>query len=369
MISEGLETRFRVIRAILQKDLLDAFRDSRILGILLAPVLIGLLYSFVMQDEAPQAQAKVGVVAASTTQLPRAMRSVSSDNVKLTFREVTGEQALRRLVSSGDLDIGLVVPPDFDRRAQEGGSPTLRVLTTPSPSFGGEYVAALLERSVQSLTGTTPLFHMRTVSVRGERDDLFVMNQLGPRRFMILWAVVFLALMIAVYALPTILAEEMQTRTLDSLLLIASYGDVVIAKALFGLVSTAVGAPLLLVITRVEVAAMPLFAAALALGSLCLVGIGLLLGSFLSNPNQLSTWGSFVSLPLAGGSIAMGLGLPPTAETVLLFLPTAHLTRLLSNTVAGSSVYTSTWMSWTILSGWTVVIYALVWWRLRRLEL
>lgn len=364
-----LTTRWRIILAIVQKDLADALRDSRILGALLAPLLIGLLYSFMLQDEPLRPRATVAVISAGATRLPAEIRTTAGDAVRLTFRESADVPTLRRLVAAGKADIGLALPSGFDRQVKEGGSPTVQVFLPPSPSTGGSYIAAVLERSVQSLTGRPPLFRTATVTVRGAPNSLFVMERLGMRRFMVLWALVFLTIMIAVYALPAILAEELQTGTLDALLMIASYGDVVAAKALFGLVYTGVGAPLLLAITRADVVAPASFAGALALAALVLVGLGLLLGSLLSNPNQLSTWGSLVSLPLIGGAMAIGLGLPSAVEAVLFVLPTSHMTRLLANAMAGAPVYSAAWASWSILVGWLVVAYVLVWLRLRRLEL
>lgn len=140
------------MRAILSKDLVDPLRDSRVLGALLAPVLIGVLYSFMITDQTGKPQAEVGVVTASQTRLPEVIRQQAGAAVRLSFREVGEEAELRRLVAAKKVDIGLVVRPGFDEAVKSGGSPTLRVLLPPSPSYGGDYVAPVLDRALQTLS-------------------------------------------------------------------------------------------------------------------------------------------------------------------------------------------------------------------------
>ena len=359
----------RIVRAILTKDLLEALRDSRIVVALLTPVVIGLLYSVVVKDDARKPQAKVGYVAAGKTALPQAIGQTAGSTVKLSFRLVGDEATLRRLVADKGADIGLVVPPGFDAAARKGGSPTLRVLLPPSPSYGGDYVAAILERSVQRLAGRGPAAEVVrvTVPLRRSSGDL-VLERLGIRRYLSLWATVFLLVMVAVNAVPTVLAQEVQTRTLDALLLIASYADVIIAKALFGIVYCLAGVPLMLVLTRMAPADGLGFALITLLSAVCLVGFGLLLGSLLNNPNQLNTWGTLIMVPFVGAPVVAGIGLPPAANAVLFAIPTTHTVRLGANAVVGSAIFQQTWASYAVLGGWSVVVYGLLFWRLRRME-
>jgi hypothetical protein len=366
----GVAAHARIVRAILSKDLVDALRDSRVLGALLAPVLIGLLYSFMIRDGTPKPQAKVGIVTSSQTTLDAALRQVAGRAVRLSFQQAGDEAQLRSLVAAKKVDIGLVLPPGFDAAVKGGGSPTLLVLLPPSPSYGGDYVAAALDRALQTLSQRGPPAQVTLVTVRltPSSSDL-VMTRLGMRNFFVLWSIVFLLATVAVVAVPTSITEEVQTRTLDSLLLIGSYGDVVAAKALFGVIYAIVGVPIMLVITRVHPAAPFEFALIMTLSAVSLVGIGLLLGSLLSSPAQLSTWGSLVSLPLIGAALAAGFSLPPAAQAVLFVIPTTHVTRLGVNGMAGHAVYSYAWASVAILLGWAVVMYGLVMWRLRRIEL
>ena len=366
----GLAAHVRIVGAILAKDLVDALRDSRVIGALLAPVLIGVLYSFMIRDETPKPQARVAVVTASQTTLGAAIGQVADRAVRLSFRQVGDVAELRRLVAAKKVDIGLVLPPGFDAAVKGGSSPTLRVLLPPSPSYGGDYVAAVLDRALQALSRRGPPAQVarETVPLAARSSDL-VMTRLGLRKFFVLWSIVFLLAMVAVVAVPTSITEEMQTRTLDSLLLIGFYVDIVVAKALFGILYAMVGVPIMLAITRVGPAAPLSFSLAMVLSAVSLVGMGLLLGSLLSNPAQLSTWGSLVSTPLIGAALAAGFTLPPAAEAVLFIFPTTHVTRLGVNGLAGFAIFPHAWTSYAVLLGWAVVVYGLLSWRLRRIEL
>jgi ABC-type Na+ efflux pump permease subunit len=64
------------IHAIYRKDLRDALRDSRLIIAILMPLLIGLLYSVMFNDET-KPTAKLGVVASASTQLPAAIQAAT----------------------------------------------------------------------------------------------------------------------------------------------------------------------------------------------------------------------------------------------------------------------------------------------------
>ena len=64
--------------------------------------------------------------------------------------------ALTQQVRDKNVDVGLIVPSGFDEALKGGASPKLTVILPASPSFGGDYVAAMLDRVTQSLAGQAP---------------------------------------------------------------------------------------------------------------------------------------------------------------------------------------------------------------------
>ena len=260
------------IDAIYRKDMRDALRDSRLIIAVLMPLLIGLLYSFMFKDDT-KPTAKLGVVTSASTQLPAALQAATKPAMVLKVQSFADQAALTRQVRDKNVDVGLVVPSGFDEALKGGSPPTLKVILPASPSFGGDYVAAMLDRVTQSLAGQAPVVTIARVTLPatpGTSDSVF--TALGPRKVFVLVAVILMIAMIAVYALPAVLTEETEKRTMEALTLIASGAEVIVAKSLFGLTYCVISVPLMLAVTRVVPEDVALFVVASGLTSVALVG-------------------------------------------------------------------------------------------------
>ena len=356
------------VTAIYRKDLRDALRDSRLIMAILMPLLIGLLYSFMFKDDTRPA-AKLGVVASTSTQLPAALQAATKAALQLQVQSFADAAALTQQVRDKKVDVGLIIPGGFDAALRSGASPKLTVILPASPSFGGDYVAAVLDRVTQSLAGQVPAATIARVVLpakAGSSDSAF--DALGARKAFVLVAVILMLAMIAVYALPAVLTEETEKRTVEALTLIASDAEVIIAKSLFGLTYCVISVPLMLVITRVAPENVPLFVVDVVLTSVALVGLGLLLGGLMRTQTQLNTWSSVALIPLIVPAIIVGLPVPGWVEAIVSVLPTAQTMRLGVNALAGRQLFGAEWLSVAIIVGWAVAGYGLVWWRLSRQE-
>lgn len=356
------------VDAIYRKDLRDALRDSRFIIALLMPLLIGLLYSFMFEDDT-RPTAKLGVVAQTSTQLPAALEEATKTSLQLEVQSVADAAALTQQVRDKKVDVGLIVPSGFDAALTSGASPKLTVVLPASPSFGGDYVAAILDRVTQSVAGQAPAASITRVvlpATAGTSDS--ALAALGTRKTFVLVAVILLLAMIAVYALPAVLTEETEKRTVEALTLIASDAEVIVAKALFGLTYCVISVPLMLVITRVVPENILLFVADVVLTSVTLVGLGLLLGGLMRTQTQLNTWSTVALIPLIVPAIIVGLPVPGWVEAIVSVLPTAQTMRLGVNALTGRQLFGAEWLSFAIILGWAVVGYGLVWWRLSRQE-
>ena len=356
------------VNAIYRKDLRDAMRDSRLIIALLMPLLIGLLYSFMFKDDT-KPTAKLGVVASTSSQLPAALQAATKAALQLKVQSFADQAALEQQVRDENVDIGLIVPSGFDQALKGGASPTLTVILPASPSFGGDYVAAMLDRVMQALAGQAPAATIaREVlpATAGSSDSAFI--ALGARKVFVLVAVILMLAMIAVYALPAVLTEETEKRTVEALTMIASDAEVIVAKSLFGLTYCVISVPLMLAITRVVPENVALFVVDIVLTSVTLVGLGLLLGGLMRTQTQLNTWSTVALIPLMAPAIVIQLPLPSWAEAIVSVLPTAQTMRLGVNALAGRQLFGAEWLSVAIIAGWAVAAYGLVWWRLSRQE-
>jgi ABC-2 type transport system permease protein len=356
------------VDAIYRKDLRDARRDSRLIIAILMPLLIGVLYSFMFKDDT-KPTAKLGVVASASSQLPAALQAATHAALRLQVQSFADKSALAQQVRDENVDVGLIVPNGFDAALKGGASPKLTVILPASPSFGGDYVAAMLDRVTQSLAGQAPAATIaREVlpATAGSSDSAFI--ALGARKVFVLVAVILMLAMIAVYALPAVLTEETEKRTVEALTLIASDAEVIVAKSMFGLTYCVISVPLMLVITRVVPENVALFVVDIVLTSVTLVGLGLLLGGLMHTQTQLNTWSTVALIPLMAPAIVIQLPLPGWVEALVSVLPTAQTMRLGVNALAGRQLFGAEWLSVAIILGWGVAAYGLVWWRLSRQE-
>ncbi len=368
-----MRRHFDIVGAILTKDLRDALRDSRVLVALLMPLGLGLLYSVAFGNETPKPKVKVAYVAARTTALPPAIRSAGQAAVKLTFVPAANDAAVHSLVAAKKADVGLIVPAGFDQAvvaaaARPGAPPPpLTVLLPRSSTFGGDYVAALLDQIVRGMAGQRQAVSITIEKVSpNQLSTQDVAAVIGVRKVFILISIIILLAMIAAYAVPAVLVEENEKRTMEALTMIASYPDVMAAKSLFGIIFIVVSVPIMLVVTRGAPVQVAGFVAATVLTAVTLVGLGLMFAGFMRSQTQLNSWSSVLMLPLLAPAFTVGLSTPPAVNAVLFVLPTSQTMRLLVNAFAGRDLFGDAWLSYLILAAWAVAAYSVLWWQLDR---
>ena len=356
----------RMVLTIFRKDLLDAIRDSRVLVALLVPLGIGLFYNVTFDDEDTQTRATLAYASPDQTRLPEVLLDVVGDAVEVTVRREASAEEVRRLVEAEHADLGVVLPAGFDAATAGGGTPTLTLVQPASPGLGADFVAASLDPALRRLAGQAPPATIQVAAVGAEEET--AVERLGLRRWAVLSSVMFLIAMIGLLAVPVILAEEAERKTLDALTMIASYGDVIAAKALVGLCYVAVSVPLLLGLTGLSPDDVPTFAGTTLALSATLIGFGLLLGGIFRNANQINTWSGFLLLPVITPVFLVGLPMPRLVDIILAALPTSQATRLAMNGLSGEALFGNAALSYAVILAWGVAAYALLWWRLARRE-
>jgi ABC-2 type transport system permease protein len=193
-----------------------------------------------------------------------------------------------------------------------------------------------------------------------------LLDRIGLRTWSVIVAIVLMISMVSLLVVPVVLAEEAERKTLDALVLIASYVDVIIAKALLGLTYIAVMVPLLLRITDISVDSAPAFLATVALLSVSLLGFGLLIGSLFRNANQLNTWSGVILIPVVAPAFAVGIPAPAFVRSLAAVTPTGQAMKLLLNSATGEKLYSNIAISIAIICLWAVVAYGLLLGDMRR---
>ncbi len=355
----------RRIAAIYVKDLLDAVRDARILITLLTPLLIGIFYSFAFSDtDMPSATLVVNDPGGSA--LVQQISDAVSGSVDLSIDQVDSADAARQRIADDDADVGLVIPAGFDAAIAAGESPDLQVLLSASSSIGGQYVLATLDPVLRSMAGQQLPANVTVDAVELDPANLTIIDKMSMRTWSIVLSLVLMISMVSMLAIPIILAEETEKKTIDALVLVSSYGEVVIAKALLGGTYVVIMTGILLGITRLRPVDTALFLLAMILLSASLLGFGLLLGSVFKSATQLNTWSGLLLIPAIIPASLIGMGLPAMIDRIAGFTPTGAGMKLLTNAFSETEVFANQWQSVIVLLVWIAVFYALLLWQLSR---
>ena len=353
--------------AIFRKDAVDALKDARIVVSLIVPIGLGLLYNSIFPEEGLQA-VKLGYHAADASAILEGIKSQAGDAVDLRVREIADEAEARALIAAGDIDVGLIVPAGIDAALRQGQTPTVVLIAQQPPGSGEAFVGRAVDRTMRQLAGQPPVAVVRVERVRSGVADTAALEDLGTRRFFVLATVVMLIAMIGMLAVPVILTEEMERKTLDALLLVARQSEVIAAKSLVGLLYVAIGVPLMFVLTRLEVHDWPTLVLSTSLLAVVLVALGLLIAGVFKNATRVYTWSSLFVLLAFGPALAVGLPIPQWADAAVRATPTAAGMRLMINGVADHALFGDAWVDYTVLILWAAVSFALVRWQLAQRE-
>src|SRR5207302_3114761 len=132
----------------------------------------------------------------------------------------------RQLVVSQDVDAAFVLPADVDDAVRQGRRPTIAIIQPTNGNRAATFLSASLEAGLRALAGQPAIANVAVELVQAGSTEAGVLGELGPRRYFVLATIVMMLGMIAVLVVPILLTEEAEQKTLDALLLVASYGEV-----------------------------------------------------------------------------------------------------------------------------------------------
>ncbi|HEY7625314.1 MAG TPA: ABC transporter permease [Candidatus Limnocylindria bacterium] len=359
--------RLENILAIFRKDAVDALRDARIAVSLLVPIGLGLLYNSIFPEER-LLTVKLAYHADDTSAILAGIREQTGSTVDLRVREVADEAAARAALADRSADVALIVPRGSDAAIRQGQAPSLLLIGQDPPGTGETFVARALDQTVRTMAGQRPAAQVRVERVHSGIAETAGLEELGTRRFFVLATVVMLIAMVGLLAVPVILTEEMEKKTIDALLLVAKQSEVITAKSLVGLLYVALGVPLMMALTRLEIRQPVTFVAGALLLSVVLVGIGLLLAGVFRTATRVYTWSSLFVLVAFVPSLVVGLPVPTWADVAAQAIPTGQGMRLMLNGIAEHELFPNSWIAYAVLVVWAVATFGLLRWQLGRRE-
>ena len=351
----------RIIWAITSKDMLDAIKNKTTLSILLSVLFIVVIYQLLPKFEHPSDLPTVLVYDAGASDLLAALKR--SPNLDV-YTGYTSQAQLERKLIAGDIpELALTIPPAFDQ-AVESGEPLLLegyVQHWVSDSDAAQ-LKAQTEHEISRLVGQPASIHLEGNLVYPTPDS-------GGRSFLTSLAVLISVTMIGVGLAPHLMVEEKQTRTLDALLVSpARSSHLVIAKALTGLSYCLIAATVVLLVNANLVLHWGLAVAAVILGSLFTVSVGLLLGSLVGAKPVLPIW-SMMALTVLMLPLFLAIMkdlLPSAATTIMAWIPTVTLSRVLRGSFSRDLASMAFSLELLVVAACTVAMMGCVAWTVRR---
>jgi len=362
--------RPRIIATLFRKDIVDGLRESRVLISLLTPIILAVLYNTLFPED-KVFEAKVAYAGPENSAIVQTMvtRAATGQSVHLTLRHVGDANEARGLVASKEVDVAFVLPEGVDEAIKAGRTPSIGLIEPEVASSASSFVESSLQIAARTLADQKPPATIVTESVKtGGSADQGVMGQMGPRKYFVLATIVMMLGMISMLAVPIMLTEESEKKTLDALLLVGSYLEVIVSKALVGLAYVGLSVALMLALTRLRPEDMATFVAGTGILALALIGIGLLIGGLFRSAQQVYSWSSLMLLPVIGPAFAVGLPVPDALDKLFKALPTSQGMRIMANGLAGKPLFADVWLSYAVLLGWVAAMYGLLAWRLSRRE-
>ena len=278
----------RVILAITLKDSMDAVRNRTLLSILVGVLLVVALFRALpaFQDEGKPALAVVDPGRSGVVD-----RWAESGQFEL-HRTASRQELEDFLGGEETAALGLLLPPDLDQQVQSETPLVLEGYVDHWVSDSdADALRATTEAQLSALTG-------RPVRIEVSNDAVFT-HPRGLRpvttSFLMVYALVVVGLMIA----PNLIVEEKELKTMEVLLISpAGAGQIVLAKALTGLLYCLLAAGLVLAASAPTVVHWDIALLAALCGALFTVSLGLLLGVILNARQLLIVWSTVLMIPL-----------------------------------------------------------------------
>jgi ABC-2 type transport system permease protein len=267
----------RRVAILLRKEVVHGSKGFLFIFALVMPVILSLVLSLLF-GTLFSGKPTLGIADLGTSQLVPKAKALDS----LIFREYASAPELRNAVGAGAVDMGLVLPSDFDRLMQQWDLATLDVYVWGESLLKNRLLLgstiAVLIREVEGQEVPVEI----VATTVGEGESI-------PWEQRILPVIVLMAVLMGGSLVPaTSLVEEKQKRTLTAVTLTpTTVGEVLLSKGLLGFGLSLLVALVVLFLNRAFGAQPVLLVGVLALGAIMAAAFGVLLGVLVKDINTL----------------------------------------------------------------------------------
>lgn len=327
-----MKLSFTRLFAILLKELQQLRRDRLTFGMIVGiPILQILLFGYAINTDVRHLSAAVADQAA--TQLSRRLiADMQATQVIDVIRTVNGGAELKTLLDRGEINIGILIPPDFERRLQQRERRAAQLLIDGSDP--------IILSTAQALTKMT--FNQREGEKSNARMELFeVRNYYNPERrssvFVVPALIGVILTMTMVLFTAVAIVRERERGNLELLINTpVTTAELMIGKIIpyiiIGIVQVTIIMLLGIYLFHVPVngQVLDVYLAALVFIAANL-GLGLVISTLAKNQFQAMQLTFFFFLPslLLSGFMFPFEGMPKAAQYIAEVLPLTHFVRLI----------------------------------------
>jgi ABC-2 type transport system permease protein len=347
-------SRAGIVAAIVRKDFKEFLRDRFYVFISIFGLIMYVAIYWVLPSSVDET-IDIGVHGAD---LGSVLAIGAGEDQGLAITEFDSGTDLEQAVLGEGNDkvaVGLDFSSDFFAAVRAGEPATVRVLVTADvPVEYRDAMTAFVKELAYGIAGETPPVTQLSeqLVVLGEDragDQVSLQERMGPM-------FVFFLLLVETFALGTLVASEIQNRTVTAVLATpARMGDFLAAKAVLGTLLTFSQALLLAVLIGVVGASPAALIVALLLGSVLVTGVGLIAGSTGKDFVGLVFWSMAFMIPLMVPAFAVLF--PGTAALWVRVLPTYGLVETIIRASAFGDGITDVAGLLLVLAAWCAVTF------------
>jgi ABC-2 type transport system permease protein len=310
---------------LIKTEILHGPKDLVLIMAVVLPVLLALFVNLAFGDIFTD-RAKLGIYDEGNSPLVSKLEAAGSISVKIYHEEAD----LRAAAASGSVDMGIVLPADFDTDLAAGTVKLKAYVWGESMAKNRTVIPLALNDAIREMTGTVLPVNIENIPL-GDKSSLPWNDRLLPVTVLI--AVFFGGLMLPASSL----IHEKQRRTLEALNVTpTSIGDIFTAKAVVGVLLAIIMGVLTLAISTSFGSSPLALVLVLAMGAVLAAEMGLLAGAVVKDMNTLFALWKFGGLLLFGPAFVFMF--PEIPAWIGYIFPTYYLIRPVTDlTVLGAS--------------------------------
>jgi ABC-2 type transport system permease protein len=280
-----------------------------------------------------------------------------ADGYAFRFYEASSLQEMERMM--GYKQLGVVVPADFDQVLASGGETTLSGYILWTHRARATELEAKYSAKFTELLGQT---------VRVEIGENFVIPAPDVETSGVHFHILFATFFVAITLVPTLMMEEKRTKTLDALLVSpASDGQVVMGKALAGLFYVILTGGLFFALNWTYITNWGLALLAFLSCAMFSIVLALALGSFIRSQQQMAIWMlPVIFVLIIPAFFSQEPNLAPGLKAIFSWLPTSALVQVFQFAMSSHAPADRLVLDLAIFLLSTVLVFAVVVWKLRR---